>query len=149
MYRPPDHAQSFNKSSNLRFSPKSPCDYIMFDGNYLFFLELKSVAKKSISFERNEKEKGVIHFHQIESLKKFSHFENVIAGLLIDFRGTGNTWFLSITEWDGLINSVTKKSFTENDLLSYSHPLLISKKKLKINYRYDVDQFINDSVKYI
>lgn len=147
IYRPPDAAQSFNQSSNLRFSSKSPCDYMMFDGNHFFCLELKSVAGKSISFERDKKDKGVIHYHQIEYLKSCLNFKNVIPGLIIDFRGADNTWFLHIKEWDGLINSISKKSFSESDLIFYSHPILISKKKLKVNYRYDVDKFIQNTTK--
>ena len=147
IYRPPDAAQSFNQSSNLRFSQKSPCDYMMFDGNHFFCLELKTVAGKSISFERTKKDKGEIHYHQIEYLKSCLSFENVIPGLIIDFRGTDNTWFLHINQWDSLITSITKKSFNESDLLSYSHPLLISKKKLKVNYIYDVSKFLQDTTK--
>ena len=147
IYRPPDAAQSFNQSSNLRFSQKSPCDYMMFDGNHFFCLELKTIAGKSISFERTKKDKGEIHYHQIEYLKSCLSFENVIPGLIIDFRGTDNTWFLHINQWDALINSITKKSFNESDLLSYSHPILISKKKLKVNYRYDVSKFLQDTTK--
>ena len=144
IYRPPDAAQSFDQSSNLRFSQKSPCDYMMFDGYHFFCLELKTVAGKSISFERTKKDKGEIHYHQIEYLKSCLSFENVIPGLIIDFRGADNKWFLHIKEWDGLINSIDKKSFNEFDLLSCSHPILISKKKLKVNYRYNIQQFIDD-----
>jgi len=144
IHRPPDAAQSFNQSSNLRFSQKSPCDYMMFDGYHFFCLELKSVAGKSISFERTKKDKGEIHYHQIEYLKSCSQYKNVIPGLIIDFRGTNNTWFLNIKEWDDLINSISKKSFNESDLISYSHPILISKKKLKVNYRYNIQRFIDD-----
>lgn len=147
IYRPPDAAQSFNQSSNLRFSQKSSCDYMMFDGYHFFCLELKSVAGKSISFERTKKDKGVIHYHQIEYLKSCLNYKNIISGLIIDFRGTGNTWFIHINLWDALINSITKKSFNESDLLSYSHPLLISKKKLKVNYKYDVAKFVQEMTK--
>ena len=147
IYRPPDAAQSFNQSSNLRFSQKSPCDYMMFDGHHFFCLELKTVAGKSISFERTKKDKGEIHYHQIEYLKNCSQYQNVIPGLIIDFRGTDNTWFLHINQWDKLVESITKKSFNELDLLSYSCPLLISKKKLKVNYRYDINKFIQDVTK--
>ena len=149
IYRPPDAAQSFNQSSKLRFSQKSPCDYMMFDGYHFFCLELKSVSGKSISFERTKakEDKGEIHYHQIEYLKSCLSFENVIPGLIIDFRGTDNTWFLHINQWDALINSIAKKSFNELDLLSYAHPILISKKKLKINYRYDINKFIQDVAK--
>lgn len=118
---------------------------MMFDGCHFFCLELKTVAGKSISFERTKKDKGEIHYHQIEYLKSCLSFQNVISGLIVDFRGTDNTWFLHINQWDGLINSITKKSFNESDLLSYSHPLLISKKKLKVNYKYDVAKFIRDA----
>lgn len=120
---------------------------MMFDGYRFFCLELKTVAGKSISFERTKKDKGEIHYHQIEYLKSCLSFQNVISGLIVDFRGTDNTWFLHINQWDGLINLITKKSFNESDLLSYAHPLLISKKKLKVNYRYDVDKFIRDATK--
>lgn len=116
---------------------------MMFDGHHFFCLELKTVAGKSISFERTKKDKGEIHYHQIEYLKSCLSFENVIPGLIIDFRGADNTWFLHIKEWDGLINSIDKKSFNESDLLSYSHPILISKKKLKVNYRYNIQRFID------
>ena len=117
---------------------------MMFDGSHFFCLELKTVAGKSISFERTKKDKGEIHYHQIEYLKSCLNYKNIIPGLIIDFRGTDNTWFLHIKEWDGLINSIDKKSFNESDLLSYSHPILISKKKLKVNYRYNIQQFIDD-----
>ena len=117
---------------------------MMFDGHRFFCLELKSVAGKSISFERTKNDKGEIHYHQIEYLKSCLNYRNIIPGLIIDFRGTDNTWFLHIKEWDGLINSIDKKSFNESDLLSYSHPILISKKKLKVNYRYNIQQFIDD-----
>ena len=50
-----------------------------------------------------------------------------------------------INEWDDLINSITKKSFNENDLLDYCNPILIDKKKLKVNYRYDIDKFLNET----
>ena len=120
---------------------------MMFDGYHLFCLEFKTIAGKSISFERTEKDKGDIHYHQIEYLKSCFNFENLIPGLIIDFRGTGNTWFLHIKEWDELISSITKKSFNESNLLSYAHPLLISNKKLKVNYRYDVEEFINNVTK--
>ena len=67
LYRLPDAAQSFGKSSNLRFSNKNPFDFILFDSKWkiLYALELKSVKGKSISFERTKEDKGDIHYHQI------------------------------------------------------------------------------------
>lgn len=120
---------------------------MLFDGHHFFCLELKSVSGKSISFERtkSKEDKGEIHYHQIEYLKSCLKYRNIIPGFIIDFRGTDNTWFLHINQWDNLINSIIKKSFNESDLLSYSRPLLISKKKLQVNYRYDIPKFIQDA----
>lgn len=147
VYRPPDAAQSFDMSSKLRFSQHSLCDYIMFDGNRntLWTLELKSVAGISISFERNKTDKGVIHYYQIESLKKTAMHKNLCSGFILDFRGSDNTYFLPISQWDKLVNSITKKSFNEMDLLNYTNPVLVHKKKLKVNYRYDIERFLNET----
>lgn len=111
----------------------------------MWTLELKSVAGTSISFERDKNDKGVIHYYQIESLKKFSKYKNVVSGLIIDFRGSDNTYFLMIEEWDDLINSIDKKSFNEKDLLEYANPILIDKKKLKVNYKYNVQRFLKET----
>lgn len=147
VYRPPDAAQSFDMSSKLRFSQHSLCDYIMFDGNRntLWTLELKSVAGMSISFERNKTDKGVIHYYQIESLKKTSMHKNLCSGFILDFRGSDNTYFLPISQWDKLTNSIDKKSFNEKDLLNYTNSILVYKKKLKVNYRYDIERFLNET----
>lgn len=144
VFRPPDAAQSFDMSSKLRFSRHSLCDFIIFDGsrNTLWTVELKSVAGTTISFERDKTDKGVIHHYQIESLKKTATHKNVCSGLIIDFRGSDNTYFLPISQWDDLINSIDKKSFNEKDLLTYASPILIQKRKLKVNYRYDVERFL-------
>ena len=147
VYRPPDASQSFDMGSKLRFSNKSPCDYFLYNGERLWTIELKSVAGTSISFEREKEDNGVIHFYQVENLKNFSEYKNVISGFLVDFRGSDNTYFLNIKEWDDLINSIDKKSFNETDLLKFANPVLIDKKKLKVNYKYNVEKFLIDSIK--
>ena len=147
VYRPPDASQSFDMGSKLRFSNKSPCDYFLYNGERLWTIELKSVAGTSISFEREKEDNGVIHFYQVENLKNFSEYKNVVSGFLVDFRGSDNTYFLNIKEWDDLINSIDKKSFNETDLLKFANPVLIDKKKLKVNYRYNVEKFLIDSIK--
>lgn len=143
IYKPPDAAQSFYMNEKLRFGSKSPCDYMMFDGEIFYTLELKTF-NGSCSFERCKEEKGIIHYHQIESLKKFYTYKNVCSGFILDFREIGNTYFLNIGEWDGLISSINKKSFNENDLLNYCSPILIDKTKLKVNYKYDIRSFMNE-----
>lgn len=113
--------------------------------NTLWTLELKSF-KGSCSFERSKEDKGIIHYYQVESLKNFSTYENVCSGFILDFRKTDNTYFLTIDEWDHLIDSITKKCFNEDDLLKFCNPIKINKKKLKVNYRYDIEDFLNNTM---
>lgn len=141
-YRPPDSAQSFGTNQNLRFSSKSPCDCFMFTGDFLYALELKSVGTKSMSFEREKSDKGIIHKHQIDNLQKFSTYKNVVSGFIFDFRMSDKTYFYTIGNFISMISNLDKKSFNENDLFKWCTPLEIKKRKLKINYRYDIEDFI-------
>ena len=75
LYRLPDSAQSFGgQSQNIRFSNKSPFDFILWDSHahILYALEMKTVAGKSISFERDKSKTKDIHRHQIDELNKWN-----------------------------------------------------------------------------
>lgn len=145
-YRLPDSAQSFNQTSNLRFSAKNPCDSFLFSGKYNTFyaLELKSVKDKSISFERTKEDKGTIHLHQQKGLENFATYDNVVAGFIINFRDVNRTYFIEICDYIDLINNIDKKSFNENDLLKHN-PTLIKQELKRVRYSYDVEQFIRDT----
>ena len=117
----------------------------MFNGEVLYTLELKSVGTTSISFERTKEDKGVIHKHQIDNLEKFSTYENVVSGLVLDFRLSDKTYFCMIEEFVNMINKLDKKSFNEKDLYEWCNPIEIEKKKLKVNYRYNVEKFLHDT----
>lgn len=143
-YRPPDSAQSFGTNKNLRFSSKSPCDCFIFDGHFLYTLELKSVGTKSISFEKENSDKGVIHKHQIDILNNFSSYKNVISGFIFDFRLSGETYFCSIQDFIRMINIINKSSFNENDLCDLCNPKEIKKKKLRVHYKYDIQKFLEE-----
>ena len=144
-YRPPDSAQSFGTNNKIRFSRKSPCDCMMFDGNLFYVLELKSVGTKSISFERKESDKGVIHKHQINSLMKFSKYNHVVSGFIFDFRISHKTYFIFIDDFCSMINNIEKMSFNEEDIFKYCSPIEIDKTMLKVNWRYNINKFLNDS----
>lgn len=144
-YRPPDSAQSFGSNSNLRFSAKSPCDCFIYNGEVFYTLELKSVGTTSISFERTKEDKGVIHKHQIDKLLEFSTYKNIVSGLLLDFRLSDKTYFCMIEEFVSMVNNLDKKSFNEKDLNEWCNPIVIEKKKLKVNYRYDVEGFLQNT----
>lgn len=117
----------------------------MFNGKVLYTLELKSVGTTSISFERTKEDKGVIHKHQIDNLLKFSTYENVVSGLVLDFRLSNKTYFCMIEEFINMINILDKKSFNEKDLFEYCNPIIIDKKKMKVNYRYNIPLFFKET----
>lgn len=117
----------------------------MFTGDFLYTLELKSVGTKSISFERQKSDKGVIHKHQIDNLKKFSTYKNIVSGFIFNFRLSNKTYFCSINDFITMINNLDKKSFNEKDLFEWCKPIEIMKKKLKVNYRYDINNFIKNA----
>ena len=151
-YKPPDAATGFNQTDkNLRFSHKSPSDYFIFDTrNGLFYtLELKSF-EGACSFERTkeEKGKGTIHYYQIDTLLKFAEYDRVISGFCLDFRSSGNTYFLEIRDFKNMIdNCISKKSFNESDMWQYCKPYKIEKEKLRVHYRYNVELFCDDMKK--
>lgn len=109
--RIPDAAQSFFKSSNLRFSRKNPFDFLLWNPKTLtlYTLELKTVKGKSISFERTKEDHGEIHYHQIIGLENFEKIGECVCGFVIEFRELETTIFLPIVEFIKLVQLITKK----------------------------------------
>ena len=121
----------------------------MFNGDILYTLELKSVGTKSISFEKDKTDKEVIHKHQIDNLVKFSKYKKIISGFLLDFRLSEKTYFIMIDDFIHMIGNIEKKSFNESDLFEWCDPIEIRKKKLKVNWKYDIEQFLKETWKGI
>lgn len=145
LYRLPDSAQAFGGSGNLRFSRKNPFDFLLWDSNshILFALEMKTVGSKFISFEREKNEKGIIHYHQIKGLNEWNKYDGIICGFIIEFRKLEKTIFLEIQQFNKLVNSIEKKSFTLNDLENNQiNYYTITQKKLRTRYTYDLNSFL-------
>lgn len=151
LIRLPDPPQSFEKRSDTRFSHKNPCDYVIFDtvGKKLYCLELKTTKSKSMSFDdiTMDKPQGkLIKKHQIESLLKFSKFDDVVAGFVCNFRDEKNdverTYFIDIKLFISMTNGLDKKSFNEMDLI-LNKAIRINGKKKITHYRWDVGELFN------
>lgn len=145
IYRLPDAATSFGSNSNIRFSRKNPFDYLMFDSvnHLLYALELKSVSGKSVSFERSKEDHGVIHSWQIDGLAKWSQFDGVVCGFVIEFRDSEKTIFVDIKSFLKLTQLISKKSFTIEDLVKHGIPFYtIIQSKQRTRYLYDIDLFL-------
>ena len=149
-YRLPDFAQSFGGGkNNLRFTIKNPFDYLLWDSerHILYALELKTVKGKSISFERSKRDKGEIHFHQIEGLNKWSKYDGIVSGLIIEVREMETTIFIDINSFNKLIGKVKKKSFNYSDLIENEILFrIISQRKKITRYTYDIDAFLRQTL---
>lgn len=154
--RIPDPPQSFTQRSDTRFSKKNPYDFEAFDSihriNYCF--ELKSVAQKYLSYhtsQEDEKEKKSAHiqWHQIEGLTKASEYDNVIAGFLLNFRldnGEQLLYFLNIKDFNKFRKSTNKHSLNIMDI-TLNGGIKINGEKLRVNYRWDLDKFLESQYK--
>lgn len=154
-HRLKDSAQSFIDSGLSDFSWQNPCDFYLFDTkNRIFYaLELKSSKQKYISFENIEEQKPkpkMIRKNQILSLIKIGEYNNTISGFFFNFRDEKNdmerTYFQSINKFMDMYRNIGKYSFNEIDLLLYGG-IKINGEKLRKNYRWDLDEFLESQSK--
>lgn len=151
IYRLPDSAQSFGGASSLRFSAKNPFDFLLWDSKrrILYAIEAKTVADKSISFEKAKEEQGEIHYHQIKGLNNWNKYDGVVCGFVIEFRKLETTIFIEISEFNKLIELIPKKSFTLKDLDEYNiNYTIINQTKKRTRYLYDLEGFLNKAEHY-
>lgn len=151
--RIPDPPQSFTQRSDTAFSRKNPYDFEAFDTKHRieYCLELKSVAQKYMSYQtsKDDNANAIIKWHQIEGLSKASEYENVISGFLLNFRldnGEQLLYFLNIKDFNRFKKNSNKKSLNIMDVVLYDG-IKINGKKLKVNYRWDLDEFLESQSK--
>lgn len=138
-----DSATSFSPNSKSRFTSNNPFDFLVFYDGILFPLELKSTKYKSFSIQISKEEKNKeIKYHQIQSLKEANKYENIISGFILDFR-ENKTYWIYIEDFLLFLKENNKKSINISDIEKYNG-IEISKKKLRINYRYDIKKMIID-----
>lgn len=133
-----DSASGFGMdSSKVRFSAKSPFDFLMYHrSGKLFALELKSCGENSVAFSLDNDKKS-IKSSQVKNLKK-SSFYGIISGFLFNFRKFEETYFLDIDRFLEFAESTEKKSINRDDVISFGG-LLVPQKKKKVKYIYDIE----------
>lgn len=138
-----DSASSFSPNSKSRFTSNNPFDFLIFYDGILFPLELKSTKSKSLSIQISEDDKGKeIKYHQIKSLEEVNKYKKIISGFIFDFRGN-KTYWMYIEDFLTFLKENNKKSINIDDVEKYNG-IEISKKKLRVNYRYDISKLIKD-----
>ena len=150
-----DSDMSFNPNKELRsrFTLKSPCDFIMFYNGHLFMLEMKSTHSKSISFQREPDDGGMIKLHQISSLSNAGLHEDVVAGFIINFRVeedgkpySEDTYFWPIEAFNDYFVSNDRKSAKPIDIVQHGGIIVKQEQKRKL-YDYNVKKMLEDIIK--
>ena len=139
-YRFRDGSSSWGGNDKVRFQQTNICDCLMFDGDYLYLLELKSTKGKSLPFNNIKK-------HQINDLLWASEYANTICGLVIEFSELKECYFVEISQFKKFYDSVNRKSIPINYL--HENGIKISVEKKKINSKFNVEKFINDVIERV
>lgn len=139
-YRLRDGSSSWGGNKNVRFQVENICDSIMFDGDYLYTLELKSTKGKSLPFNNIKK-------HQINDLLWCSSYPNVIAGFVIEFSELSECYFIEINRFKAFYDTTNRKSLPLK--FCQENGIKIGVKKKKVNSRFDIYKFIDDTIKEV
>ena len=146
-----DQPQSF--ANTAKFSLRNPCDFLLYDSFTKLFvpIELKTTKYRSMSFEDIKEENpknALIHKHQIEGLLKFSEYDGVESGFLLNFRtdetGIQRTYFISIQDFVSMCEKIDKKSFNEIDLLTIGNAKKINGVKKRTRYKWYISELLDE-----
>ena len=139
-YRFRDGSSSWGGNDKVRFQQTNICDCLMFDGDYLYLLELKSTKGKSLPFNNIKK-------HQIEDLLWANEYANTICGLVVEFSVLTECYFIEIGRFKAFYDSTNRKSIPIDYLRK--NGIKIGTEKKKINSKFDVKKFINNVIESV
>lgn len=139
-YRFRDGTSSWDKGEMTRFQQRNICDCMMYDGQYLYLLELKSHKGASLPL-------SAIRENQIKDLMAASEHANVIAGLIVNFADKEETFFMPIEMASKWFNNGVRKSIPIIEFRDNCIAIKCCKKK--VNYSYDINNFIMEVAKKI
>ena len=143
-----DSPSSFGQDSDkVRFTAKNPYDALAFYKNCLFPMELKFTQSTSFSIQRDKKEKPkMIKFSQIEGLTEANKYDNIYAGLLLNFgnRKTNENelYWISIEDFNRFLNDTDKKSINKKDVIEYNG-IKCQSRLLKVRHRYEAKELFD------
>ena len=81
---------------------------------------------------------------QIKGLDNWSKYSNTVCGFIINFSAINNeTYFVKIIDFLIQTNDLGNKSISYCDVLNMN-PVKINSEKLRTNYKYDVEKFLEE-----
>ena len=147
-FRLKDNPSSFGKDSvSVRFTLNNPYDCFIFYNRFFFPMELKSTELTSISIQRRKEDNGkMIKINQINGLLEANEYNGIFPGFIFDFRLSGNTYWLSINNFNLFMIENDKKSINEKDVIKYKG-ININKTKKRTRYVYDIEELLLNIIK--
>ena len=106
----------------------------------MYALELKSTKGKSLPYNN-------IKDHQIRDLLWCSEFANVISGFVIEFDSTNECYFIEISQFEKFKEQSDRKSLPIDFCRENGLKIEIINKK--VNRQFNVEKFLNESVRFI
>ena len=126
-------AGGWSNATNTRFTVNNICDYIMYSKPTMYLLELKSFKGKSLPYSNIKK-------NQTKGLLDASKYAGIRAGIVANFRGLNETYYIDIRELAKFKKSSNRKSYPL-DLFQKKGQLIEQEKKVT-RYKYDIEKFI-------
>lgn len=115
------------------FGDRCPYDCIVYRYPTQYCLELKSTGGTNISYSGAS---PMIQNHQIEELARAARYPGIIAGLILNYRRIGRTWFVDIRDFQSYADASQKKSINPKDcaLIGTEIPGTL----MRVHWRYDI-----------
>lgn len=120
-----------------RFGDRCPFDMLLYLEPVLCCLELKSTGGTSISFDGAN---PMIKPHQLQGLREAAT-KGCRAGVLLNYRRTGGTYFVSIQAFDQWRSGTDRKSINEKDTRHIGKA--VPSRLLRTRHRYDIDSLFD------
>lgn len=139
-YRFRDNNNTWSRGDNVRFATSNIADCLLFDGDYLYLLELKSCKGKSLPFNNVIGNKTKLK--QIDDLLTANQHKNTICGLVIEFSDLDECYFIEISRFKAFLDKSKRKSLPIDYLRRNGIKIGVEKKKT--NRRFDIVQFVKD-----
>lgn len=113
------------------------CDYLIYNGDNLFFLELKKTEGASLPFSN-------IRDNQLEGLVDAAKVKNTICGVIVNFNRYEETYFVDIKDIINYMQKNIRKSFPYDWVKGRG--VLIPQHLRRTRYDYDVNTILDKRV---
>lgn len=137
-YRFKDGTASWGKSDNTRFQAHNICDCMLFDGQMLYLLELKSHKGKSIPF-------SCIRQTQLLELTQAGMYDNIVAGFMFNFRDVGRTFYVDASDV-GMLMALKERKSISIDFCEQNGTEITGTKK-RTRFVWDLEKFLREEHK--